>query len=106
MEQEKIDYGIDILEKLREKGIKSDIYLEKGKAKKKFSYADKLGVNCTIVIGAREEKEKLVTFKDFETGKQDLYRIEEVIQMLNGGKLCLLHFQMEIKKNLTRVQVY
>lgn len=87
MEQENIDYGIDILEKLREKGIKSDIYLEKGKAKKKFSYADKLGVNCTIVIGAREEKEKLVTFKDFETGKQDLYRIEEVIQMLNGGKL-------------------
>lgn len=87
MEQENIGYSIDVLKILRKNNIKSDIYLEKGKAKKKFSYADKLGVDYTIIIGSKEEEEKLVTFKDFETGKQDLYKIEEVIQMINGRKL-------------------
>lgn len=87
MDQENIDYGIEVLKKLRENSIKADIYLEKGKAKKKFAYADKLGVNYTIIVGEKEENEKLVTFKDFESGKQDLYKIEEVIEIINGGDL-------------------
>lgn len=70
-EEEKF-YAIDILNKLHESGKRADIYLEGGKLKKKFSYADKVGVKYAYIIGQGEREEKKVSIRNMETGDQEL----------------------------------
>lgn len=70
-EEEKF-YAIDILNKLHESGKRADIYLEGGKLKKKFSYADKVGVKYAYIIGESEREEKKVSIRNMETGDQEL----------------------------------
>lgn len=65
-------YAIDILNKLYESGKRADIYLEGGKLKKKFSYADKVGVKYAYIIGQSEREEKKVSIRNMETGDQEL----------------------------------
>lgn len=72
MSEEENFYAIDILNKLHEEGKKADIYLEGGKLKKKFSYADKVGVKYAYIIGTSEREEKKVTIRNMETGEQEL----------------------------------
>ena len=64
-------YAIDIFNKLLKKGIGADIYLENGKLKKKFSYADKVGVKYAYIIGQSEREEKKVSIRNMETGEQE-----------------------------------
>ena len=72
MSDEENFYAIDILNKLQEKGKSADIYLEGGKLKKKFSYADKLAVKYAYIIGSSEREERKVSIRNMETGDQDL----------------------------------
>ena len=72
MSDEENFYAIDILNKLQEKGKSADIYLEGGKLKKKFSYADKLGVKYAYIIGGSEREEKKVSIRNMETGEQTI----------------------------------
>lgn len=71
MSDEENFYAIDILNKLLKKGIGADIYLENGKLKKKFSYADKVGVKYAYIIGQSEREEKKVSIRNMETGEQE-----------------------------------
>lgn len=72
MSDEENFYAIDILNKLQEKGKSADIYLEGGKIKKKFSYADKLGVKYAYIIGGSEREERKVSIRNMKTGDQEL----------------------------------
>ena len=71
MSEEENLYAIDILNKVQESGKNADIYLESGKLKKKFNYADKIGVKYTYIIGADERENKTVTIRNMETGDQE-----------------------------------
>ena len=71
MSEEENLYAIDILNKVQESGKNADIYLESGKLKKKFNYADKIGVKYTYIIGADERENKSVTIRNMETGDQE-----------------------------------
>ena len=72
MSDEENFYAIDILNKLHEKGKRADIYLEGGKLKKKFSYADKVGVKYSYIVGQSEREDKKVTVRNMQTGEQEL----------------------------------
>ena len=72
MSDEENFYAIDILNKLHEQGKRADIYLEGGKLKKKFSYADKVGVKYAYIIGQSEREEGKVSIRNMETGEQEL----------------------------------
>src|SRR5699024_9147756 len=72
MGEEENFYAIDILNKLHENGKRADIYLEGGKLKKKFSYADKIGVKYAYIIGQSEKEEGKVSIRNMETGDQEL----------------------------------
>lgn len=71
-------YAIDIANKLKEQGLKVDIYLEDGKFKKKINYADKIGVKKVLIIGQEEYENKMVSVKNMEDGKQVRVKIEEI----------------------------
>lgn len=71
-------YAIDIANKLKEQGLKVDIYLEDGKFKKKINYADKIGVKKVLIIGQEEYENKMVSVKNMEDGKQVSVKVEEI----------------------------
>ncbi|WP_308653422.1 histidine--tRNA ligase [uncultured Anaerococcus sp.] len=78
MSDEENFYAIDILNKLHEQGKRADIYLEGGKLKKKFSYADKVGVKYAYIIGQAEREERKVSVRNMETGDQDLVDFDNI----------------------------
>ena len=63
-------YAIDVLKRLKEEGKQADIYLEKGKFKKKLNYADKINANYVVIIGEDEVSKNEVSIKNMETGEQ------------------------------------
>lgn len=75
-------YAIDIANKLKDQGLKVDIYLEDGKFKKKINYADKIGVKKVLIIGQEEYENKMVSVKNMEDGKQVSVKVEEIREYL------------------------
>lgn len=72
------EYGIEILNKLRDAGESVDIYLESGKFKKKMNYADKCGIKKVIILGEEEMSKREYSIKDMETGEQVSKKFEEL----------------------------
>ena len=70
MDQEFNFYAIDVLNKLKNAGQKADIYLEKGKFKKKINYADKINAKYVVIIGEDEFSKNEVSIRNMETGDQ------------------------------------
>lgn len=75
-------YAIDIANKLKEQGLKVDIYLEDGKFKKKINYADKIGIKKVLIIGQEEYENKMVSVKNMEDGKQVSVKVEDIREYL------------------------
>ena len=78
MSEEENFYAIDILNILHDKGKSADIYLEGGKLKKKFSYADKIGVKYAYIIGGEERENKTITVRNMKTGEQENIEFESI----------------------------
>lgn len=78
MSEEENFYAIDILNNLHDKGKSADIYLEGGKLKKKFSYADKIGVKYAYIIGGEERENKTITVRNMKTGEQENIDFESI----------------------------
>ncbi|MGI6424353.1 MAG: histidine--tRNA ligase [Tepidanaerobacteraceae bacterium] len=76
------EYSINVANKLREKGIISEIYFEAVKIGKKLNYANKLNIPYTIMIGEEENARKMVSLKNMKTGSQELMALEEAIEAL------------------------
>lgn len=77
-----MDKGVEAANFLRQEGIYSQIYLEKGKVGKIFNYADKLNIPYVIVIGQEEAENNTYSFRDMKTGEQKNISLEEVIKCL------------------------
>lgn len=71
-------YAIEVLKKVKDQGLKADIYLESGKFKKKINYADKIGAKYAIIIGEEEANNKEVSIKNMESGEQTKQKIEDL----------------------------
>ena len=69
---------ISIATKLRNNGIKTEIYLNDKKLKAKFKYADKLEIPYVIVIGEDEIAQNKFKLKDMKTGEEKEINIDEI----------------------------
>ena len=67
---EDLSVPINIANKLRNNGIKTEIYLNNKKLKAKFKYADKLEIPYVIVIGEDEISQNIFKLKDMKTGEE------------------------------------
>ncbi|MDO5018318.1 MAG: histidine--tRNA ligase [Lagierella massiliensis] len=74
--------GIELLTKLRKNDKMVQIYLEGGKLKKQFNYADKLNVPYAIVIGEEEVSTNTYSLKNMETGEQIRVNFDELIKYI------------------------
>ena len=78
MSENERDYAFRILSILRQEGINSDIYTEKGKFKSKMNYADKIGVPNLIIVGEDEKAVNELVIKNMLTGEQKKIHINEI----------------------------
>lgn len=83
MDEEYNFYAIDVLNKLKEFGVRADIFLESGKFKKKINYADKIGAKYAIIIGDEEFANKQVSIKNMVDGNQDTLDLDSIREYFN-----------------------
>lgn len=77
-----LEESIEVAKYLRDKGIVTQVYFEKGKMGKKFSFADKLRIPYVLIVGPDEVEKEKVSFRNMETGDQELLSLEEVFNKL------------------------
>ena len=75
---EDLSIPIKLATRLRNNGIRTEVYLNNKKLKAKFKYADKLQIPYVIVIGENEIAENKFKLKNMETGKEKELTIEEI----------------------------
>lgn len=78
---EELDKSLELATKLREKNIPTEVYLEKAKIKKIFSYADKLKIPFVVVIGEDELRGNYYTLKNMTTGEQQQVSFDEILKV-------------------------
>jgi histidyl-tRNA synthetase len=62
--------SIQLMQSLREKGIRCELYHENSKFDKQFKYAEKKGIPYVIILGSQELAEGKVVVKDLTKGQQ------------------------------------
>lgn len=73
-----------IVMKLREAGIKADLYPTADKIKKQFNYADKIQTPYTLIIGDNEMESGEYMLKNMQSGEQKPMKPDEIIQLFKG----------------------
>lgn len=68
---------------LRENNIRSEIYPATAKLKKQLQYAHKRKIPFVAIIGEEEHAAGAITLKNMETGEQQKYSLEQLLQVLS-----------------------
>jgi len=72
-------YCLPIVGKLRQAGIRAEIFPDKAKMKKQMSYANAKNIPFVVLAGENEMAAGQVTLKNMESGEQALVTTEELI---------------------------
>ncbi len=78
---EDLSVPIKLATKLRNNGVKTEIYLNNKKLKAKFKYADKLQILYVIVIGEDEIANNKFKLKNMETGEEKELSAAEIEEL-------------------------
>ena len=78
------EVAIEILKKLREKNISSELYPTAAKLQKQMKYADDNKIPFVIFSGAEEQEKNSATLKNMESGKQEILPLSELIAILHA----------------------
>ena len=88
--------AIALATKLRQGGIRTQLYTEAKKFKAKMNYADKLGVPYVLFLGEDEIAAGMVSCKNMTTGAQETLSLSDAITMIredlaarNQGKVIV-----------------
>lgn len=81
---ENLLHGHGIVMKLRENGIKAELYPEVAKPKKQFNYADKIQTPYTLIIGDDEMASNKYMLKNMASGEQNPLSLDEIISHLKS----------------------
>jgi histidine--tRNA ligase len=72
-----------LVQQLRGKGYKAELYPESTKLKKQLAYADSRQVKYVILIGEEELSQGKAVLKNMQTGVQETYPIGQVQEMIS-----------------------
>ena len=70
---------VEILNKLRNSNISSEIYPGEGKLKKQMEYANKIGSPAVVLYGESEKKLGNVILKNMKTGNEVIIKAENLV---------------------------
>lgn len=82
MDNDCLDYSINLASKLRNDNAKVDICYEGKNIKNKMKYANKIGVEYVIIIGQDEIMNKKYVLKNMITGEQYNVKYEQIFEKL------------------------
>ena len=75
-------YALQVLDELRKDNIVAELYPDKAKMKKQFTYADNKHIPYVGIIGESEMEKQVVTIKNMQSGEQQEYNLEELKTLL------------------------
>jgi histidyl-tRNA synthetase len=75
-------YCLDLLSKIRAKGISAELYPDQAKLKKQMTYANNKSVPFVALVGESEITEEKITVKNMEKGTQEKLNPEELLSLL------------------------
>ena len=78
-----IPANLKVLTQLRQAGIAAELYPDSAKLRKQFTYADRLGIPFTLVIGSEEIAKEAYQLKNMQSGEQAALSVEEIIAKLS-----------------------
>lgn len=81
-----IKNSLELANKLREKGIPTDLYSKKAKLKKQLQYANNNNIPFVIIIGENEIRNEKYILKNMKDGNQNLLTINEIINKMSSIK--------------------
>ena len=76
-------YCLPIINNVRARGIRAEIFPDAAKMKKQMAYANAKQIPFVALAGENEIKEGKLTLKNMSTGEQQMLTPEEVIEKLN-----------------------
>lgn len=76
------DYAASVLRQLRTDGCKAELYVDAGKMKKAFAYAEAKGIPYLALIGEKEKEANGVMLKNVKTGEQSPIALENLASWL------------------------
>ena len=68
--------------KLRQKGIKVELYPDKSKIDKQFKHADRRGIPFAVIVGESEIEREEFGLKNLATGEQQKVNFETLATLL------------------------
>ncbi len=77
--------AIALATRLREAGVRTQLYTEQKKFKQKMSYTDKLGIPYLLLLGEDEITQGKVSLKDMASGAQELVGADEAAGKILAG---------------------
>lgn len=84
--KEEAKYSLKLLQELRKEGIVAELYPDKTKMKKQFTYADNKSIPYVAIIGENEMQKNIITLKDMSSGEQKEYTMTELKEILTEGE--------------------
>jgi histidyl-tRNA synthetase len=75
-------YSMKAIGKLRQKGIKVELYPDKSKIDKQFKHADRRGIPFAVIVGESEIEREEFGFKNLATGEQQKVDFETLVALL------------------------
>ena len=76
-------YSMKAIGKLRQKGIKVELYPDKSKIDKQFKHADRRGIPFAVIVGESEIEREEFGLKNLATGEQQKVNFETLIALLS-----------------------
>lgn len=75
-------YVLPTIQKLRNAGVKTELYPDNTKMGKQFQFADKKGIQFAVIVGESEMENKQFALKNLANGEQTLVTEHELIENL------------------------
>ena len=85
MDEAQLGYAISTATRLREAGVRTQLYSEKKKFKQRIAYASKQGIPYAVFLGESEEEAGTLSLKDLNQGKQVTVPFEEALERIQAG---------------------
>jgi histidyl-tRNA synthetase len=75
--------SFELMQELRQKGIRSELYHEHAKFDKQFKYAEKKRIPLIVIIGSDELQTNVAKVKDLKSGVQTEVGFEAIKSIIN-----------------------
>lgn len=74
--------ALKLLQRVRQAGVRAEIYPDSSKMKKQMSYANAKAIPYVAIIGEEELRQQKMTLKQMDSGEQRLVDVDELLSIL------------------------